>query len=82
MLNSYEAIYHDGMLQWIAGVPDGDNLRVIVTVLERKNMGKSSQESIEQLLQRTKGIVRPSKNKDEIDKDIAAMRAEWERSWG
>ena len=78
MLNSYEAVYRHGMLQWIHDVPDGDNLRVIVTVLERENV---SEESIEQLLQRTKGIVKPAKSRDEINKDIAAMRAEWERGW-
>jgi len=81
MLNSYEAVYHHGILQWIHDVPDGDNLRVIVTVLERENTRDVSEESIEQLLQRTKGIVRPAKSRDEIDKDIATMRAEWERGW-
>ncbi len=74
MLNSYEAVYHHD-------VPDGDNLRVIVTVLKRENVKNVPEESIEQLLQRTKGIVRPAKNKNEIDKDIAVMRAEWKRGW-
>ncbi|MDM8550387.1 hypothetical protein QUF72_09925 [Desulfobacterales bacterium HSG2] len=81
MLSSYEAVYRHGMLQWINDVPDGDNLRVIVTVLERENVREFSEESIEKLLQRTKGIVRPAKSRDEIDRDIAAMRAEWERGW-
>lgn len=82
MLNSYKAIYHQGgMLQWIGDVPDGDNLRVIVTVLEKEKAADSSEKSIEELLQRTRGIVRPAKSKDEIAGDIAAMRAEWERRW-
>lgn len=80
MFNSYKAIYRHGTLQWIDDIPEGDNLHVIVTVLEREK-SPELEESIEDLLNRSKGIVNPRKSKDEIDEDIIAMRAEWKREW-
>ena len=68
------------MLQWIDDAPEGDNLRVIITVL-KKVKASESEESIEDLLKRSRGIVTPRKTKDEIDRDILEMRAEWNRKW-
>jgi hypothetical protein len=38
MLNSYEAIYDNGILQWLGDKPEGNRLYVVVTVVEMKNV--------------------------------------------
>jgi hypothetical protein len=80
MLNSYKAVYRHGILQWIDDIPEGDNLQVIITVLEKENSAEP-EESLEDLLNRSRAVIKPGKSKDEIDEDIRAMRAEWERKW-
>ncbi|OQX25525.1 MAG: hypothetical protein BWK80_15185 [Desulfobacteraceae bacterium IS3] len=80
MLNSYKAIYRHGMLQWIDDMPDGDNLHVIITVLEKEKTAEP-EEFIENIMKRSRGVIKPGKSKDEIDEDITAMRAEWKREW-
>ena len=79
MFSTYEAVYKHGMLQRIDERPEGNYLRVMVTVLEKEKDTAEFQESIEELLQRTKGVVKPPASRDEIDRDIAAMRSEWSR---
>lgn len=34
MLKSYEAIYENGQIKWLADQPSNDSVRIIVTVLE------------------------------------------------
>ena len=34
MLNSYEAVYEDGQLKWLADKPSVSSARVIVTIVE------------------------------------------------
>jgi|GEM_PF-748138 len=81
MFDTYEAVYQHGMLQWLDEKPKGNCLHVMVTVLKRDESTAEFQESIEKLLQRTRGIIKPPICKDEIDRDIAAMRSEWAREW-
>jgi len=37
MLNSYEAIYDNGILRWLGEKPEGNRLYVVVTVVKTKD---------------------------------------------
>jgi hypothetical protein len=82
MLTSYEAIYSDGRLQWLDQPPpeQEQELRVMV-VMEIPQKPQPRQESIGELLRRTRGILGKGKTLDDIDAEIRAMRSEWEREW-
>ncbi|MGO9119976.1 MAG: hypothetical protein ACLQPD_20480 [Desulfomonilaceae bacterium] len=73
MLKSYEAVYEDGRLEWVRERPAAKRMKVIVTVLEDDTDARSVV-STKELLERTKGCVRPGKSLEEIDADIRQMR--------
>lgn len=80
MLKSYEAVYEDGTLRWLREQPSAKRMKVIVTVLEEEASAEGAL-TRKDLLQLTKGCVRPGKSIEEIDADIREMRQEWEREW-
>ena len=85
MLKSYEAIINNNnMVHWLNDKPyqpDASQVKVIITIMERQFQEDHKAESIEDLLERTEGIVNPQKSIEEIDADIVAMRDEWKRDW-
>jgi len=38
MLKSYEAIYDNGILNWVSDKPEGNRLVVLVTIIETKDV--------------------------------------------
>jgi hypothetical protein len=82
MLKSYEAIYSHGRLNWInQAPPDPDKETRVVVVIEMRQESPEYQESIQELLRRTRGSMEKGKTLDEIDKEIRVMRDEWKREW-
>lgn len=79
MLKSYEAFLDHGELKWVGDRPPDGRMKVIVTVVEEEVL--SQRAALLALLDRTRGCVKPPKSTQEIDSDLRAMRAEWEREW-
>ena len=80
MLKSYEAVYEEGRLRWIREQPAAKRMKVIVTVLE-EDTDVQLATTRKELMERTKGCVRPGKSLEEIDADVRQMRDEWQREW-
>ncbi len=82
MLQSYEAIYKNNQFFWINQVPPTfENNKKVVVVMDIEQAPTKPQESIHDLLQRTRGAWGKGKTMDEIDAKISAMRSEWRREW-
>ena len=82
MQRSYEAIYESGGLRWVSEhptIPDGE--RVLVVVEGRSRPERAGGEETRKLLDAAWGCVEPPRTADDIDRDIARMRAEWDRDW-
>jgi hypothetical protein len=80
MLKSYEAIYSCGYLRWInQSAPDLDKETRVVVVMDIHPEPQKTQETIRELLKRTRGSMGRGKTLDEIDAEIRTMRHEWER---
>ncbi len=79
VLKSYEAVYDHGDLKWVGDQPPDGRMKVIVTVIEEEE--SSRQAALLELLERARGCVRPRKSVLEIDADLKAMRAQWNREW-
>lgn len=80
MLETYEAVYEDGRLEWLGQRPRVGRHRVLVIVLEEK-MPDRSPEDIQLVLDQTRGAWGTGKTPEEIDREIEAMRTEWDRPW-
>lgn len=81
MLKSYEAIYDHGQLLWLKDKPDTEQARVIVTIVEEPVKPRRSSQEIRQIFDEAWGAWGTGKTPDEIDREIEAMRADWERDW-
>lgn len=82
MLKSYEAIYSHGCLRWInQSPPDPDKETRVVVVMDIHPEPQKNQETIRELLRRTRGSMGKRKTLDEIDAEIRTMRNEWKREW-
>ncbi|MCP4697120.1 MAG: hypothetical protein GY862_09760 [Gammaproteobacteria bacterium] len=83
MLKSYAAVYRNGHLQWLDDRPEEDNVQVIVTIAPLSAAVKpaKSKAALQQVLDEAWGCVKQPETMDEIDRDVAAMRAEWGREW-
>lgn len=82
MHRTYEAICESGHLEWLNERPDLRGRRVLVTVLEetpREKANRSAKE-VRHVLAETRGAW-GSKSADEIDREMDAMREEWNRPW-
>ena len=82
MLQTYEAIYSGNQFRWIDRAPPKLDKEVrVVLVMNVEPAPIKPQESIHDLLQRTRGAWGKGKTMDEIDAEISAMRSEWVREW-
>jgi hypothetical protein len=81
MLKSYEAIYDRGQLHWVHDKPDIEKAQVIVTVIDLQAPAKKTLQEVRRLLNETRGAWGKGKSLDDVDREIAAMRAEWQREW-
>lgn len=79
MLETYEAVYEDGRLEWLDGPPHPGRCRVLVTVLEE--MPQWSTEDIQHVLDETRGAWGTGKSRADVDRDVEAMRKTWHRPW-
>ena len=75
---TYEALLEDGQLEWLGKRPEAGRHRVLVTVLEPP---RPSPEEVQRVLDAAYGAWGTGKSLDEIDAEIEAMRAEWDRPW-
>lgn len=76
MLKSYEATYEKGRLRWVQEKPeirDGEKVIVVVDTLEPP---KRRRQEIRRALQEARGAWGRGKTLEEIDREIAAHRAE------
>jgi len=82
MLKSYEAVYHNGHLHWL-GIPPPREIekRHVMVVVDMDAKTDKPTKDIRKLLAQTRGCLKPLRAIDDIDKDIAQMRAEWDREW-
>jgi hypothetical protein len=82
MLKSYEAIYSHGHLRWINQPPleQEEEIRVVV-VMDIHSKPQPPQESIRELLRRTRGSMGKGKTLGQVDAEIRMMRNEWKREW-
>jgi cephalosporin hydroxylase len=83
MLKSYEAIYHQGQLQWVHQPPpqEVEDKRVLVILDSNEHSAKHTlpqQKKIQGVLTRTRGAMGKA-SRDTITKEIRAMRKEWDR---
>jgi hypothetical protein len=76
MLKSYAAIYRQGHLDWLDDAPEQDNVKVIVTLVEAAPQNQTAQ--VQEILQQAWGCMEKPLTIQEIDQEIAQMRAEWE----
>jgi len=82
MQKSYEAIYEKGEFRWVREPPTiSDGEKVLVVVAGKSKPERPGKEKTRELLDAAWGCVEPSRTVDEIDRDIAGMRAEWDRDW-
>jgi hypothetical protein len=82
MLKSYEAIYHHGQLYWVDDKPDIKHAEVIVTVIDKTTAQKKfSPDEIHLLLNEARSTWGKDGKLEDINKEIAAARAEWQREW-
>jgi hypothetical protein len=79
MMETYEAVYEDGRLEWLETPPLPGRCRVLVTVLEE--LPQHSPEEVQQVLDETRGTWGTGTSLDEVDRDIEAMRETWNRPW-
>lgn len=79
MLETYEAVYEDGRLEWLERPPHQGRRRVLVTVLEE--LPRPSAEEVQRVLDETRGAWGTGKSLNEIDRDIESMRETWDRPW-
>ena len=81
MLKSYKAIYNHGKLHWLNDKPETEQAQVIVTVIEEHVEPERSLKEIHQIFDEAWGAWGTGKTPDEIDREIEARRADWERAW-
>lgn len=81
MLKTYEAVYDHGALKWIGDSPPEDVSRVVVVVDVPSETKKHKLSKIRKVLSATRGAWSVGKSIEEIDKEIANMRTDWERDW-
>lgn len=76
MLKSYSAIYKQGHLEWLDDAPEQENVQVIVTFVESNHQKPLSK--VRRILEQAWGCVEKPRTLEQIDRDIAQMRDEWE----
>lgn len=82
MLKSYEAVYHNGHLHWLGMPPPREiEKRHVMVVVDLEKKADKPSPDIRQLLVQTRGCLKPLRTIDDIDKDVAQMRSEWDREW-
>lgn len=85
MHKTYEAIYENRGHQWVDERPEGSRRRVLVTVLEERpnseEHARRSAEEVKQVLHEARGAWATRKTPDEINREVEAVRAEWNRPW-
>jgi len=79
MMETYEAVYENGRLEWLEEPPQPGRCRVRVTVLE--DMPRRSPEEVQRVLDETRGAWGAEASPDEVDREIEAMREAWNRPW-
>jgi len=79
MMETYEAVYEDGRLEWLETPPHPGRCRVLVTVFEE--LPRRSPEEVQQVLDETRGTWGTGTSLDEVDRDIETMRETWSRPW-
>ncbi|MEO0520194.1 MAG: hypothetical protein AAF171_23160 [Cyanobacteria bacterium P01_A01_bin.116] len=57
MLKSYEAVYEDGQLTWIAEQPPAHAVRVIVTVVEELEPTSAGKPNESEFIQTFQGVM-------------------------
>ena len=57
MLKSYEAVYEDGQLTWIAEQPPAHSVRVIVTVVEELGPASAEKPVESEFIQTFQGVM-------------------------
>jgi len=80
MLKSYEAVYDNGHLHWL-GIPPPKEIekRHLLVVVDLEDAQQKDQAQLHQLLQQTRGCIKPLRSIDNIDAEISSMRLEWDR---
>ncbi len=78
MRQTYEAELDNDRVRWTGRHPEAGRHRILVTVLDPPTR---SQEEIQCVLDQTRGAWDTGKSMDEIDAQLEAMRAEWDRPW-
>lgn len=57
MLKSYEAVYENGQLMWVAEQPSARSARVIVTVIEELESASAKKPSESEFIQTFQGVM-------------------------
>lgn len=79
MLRSYQAVYRGGRLRWSAPRPRlAEGTRVIVVVEE--DLAAAEREAARRVLDTAWGAWGSNRSPDELDRDLDALRSEWEGS--
>ena len=78
MRATYEAVLNNDRIEWTGRHPDSGRHRILVTVLDPP---ARSPEDVQRVLDQTRGAWATGKSIEEIDAQIEAMRAEWDRPW-
>ena len=78
MRNTYEAVYENGHLEWLGEPPGAGRHRLLVMVVSTSPPRHSLQE-VHRLLEATRGAWGHGKTLEDIDAELARMRAEWDR---
>jgi hypothetical protein len=78
MGKTYEALYENGHLEWLGEPPGAGRHRLLVTVVSTSPPRHTLQE-VRRMLAATRGAWGHGKTLDDIDAEIARMRAEWDR---
>ena len=81
MLRAYEAVYTEGRLDWVTLRPDLPDGTPVLVVVEDKIRGALDEPGRRQVLDAAWGAWGKRKTPGEVDKELAALREEWERGW-
>ena len=69
MSQTYEAIYHNGHLEWLGAEPGAGRHKLLVTVVDSQP-SQHSREEVRRMLEATRGAWGRGKSLDEIDAEI------------
>ena len=79
MLRTYGAVYRKGVLNWLGRAPNLSEGSHVLVVVEAQPSPEEYRITLRRVLDKAWGAWGIGKTPDEIDRELAEMREEWEQ---